>query len=390
MNNNNIGIFLNTSFIGGAERSIIHQAKIIGQKYNVTFTVYIPKINNSDSSKLQSFIRDNLQKSEISFINFPSMLYKVSRSNSNLINKLSALLSLIFTVLTIKKIKILPHNIYWCNGNKISFLIFIKALFQRFDGTYLWHFRDYLHNVGVYRYLWLFVKKAPKRFKLIFISNSKSVEKNILKVMKNYKTINLYNPVGENIKKNSNKKISKIGIASMLTPWKGIHQVILWTKLYEEELIKIGIEEVSIYGSSPYLTNDGNTCYKEQVRKLVQKMDIKLISFKGNASPEVIYKSIDLLIHPSIKKEPFGRIIVESYAAQIPILTTGLGGAGEISTDTVFMPYDYQSLYFEIEKIATNEDYKNDIILKGNQKLEDINASIERSLKEIMKESKSL
>lgn len=62
------------------------------------------------------------------------------------------------------------------------------------------------------------------------------------------------------------------------------------------------------------------------------KMDERII-FKGKLPKEEIpfaMSNVDLVIVPSIWKEPFGRVIIESYQVGTPVLASNLGGIPEV------------------------------------------------------------
>jgi glycosyltransferase involved in cell wall biosynthesis len=50
----------------------------------------------------------------------------------------------------------------------------------------------------------------------------------------------------------------------------------------------------------------------------------------GKKHLQQIVSEIDILVHASTKPEPFGRVILEAIAAQIPVIASDLGGTREI------------------------------------------------------------
>jgi glycosyltransferase involved in cell wall biosynthesis len=191
----------------------------------------------------------------------------------------------------------------------------------------------------------------------------------------------IYNPSGEKLRPRVINKIETIGIVSMLAPWKGIHQILLWASLYEEKLKKIGIKEINIYGADIYKTKGSHQNYATQLIKLKQNFPCSLINFKGNISPSIIYNTIDLLIHPVISPEPFGRILIEAFTTKIPVLSTALGGSGELAineeTAIVFSCYDYQGLFDNVKQISQNETLRNHLINNAFKKAQEIKQQVE-------------
>lgn len=75
--------------------------------------------------------------------------------------------------------------------------------------------------------------------------------------------------------------------------------------LYKKELIDLanGCEYIKFFG------------HKEDILELLQE--------------------IDILVHASIREEPFGRVIIEGMASKTPVIAPGIGGPKEIIEDGV-------------------------------------------------------
>ncbi|MBC2606289.1 glycosyltransferase family 4 protein [Pelagicoccus albus] len=56
------------------------------------------------------------------------------------------------------------------------------------------------------------------------------------------------------------------------------------------------------------------------------------VTFKGVYPIEKIFQSIDVLCVPSRWEEPFGRVIIEANAFNVPVICSGLGGMPEIAS----------------------------------------------------------
>jgi len=386
--NSSVIIILNSPTLGGAERSMIHQATMLPNNMSIEFL--LPTISGScarDREKLVQYIKHLHPNTSVSFFRFPKRLYSVSRFAPT--HALPLLLSLIFFVVRICFIRIWNANTIWCNGNKVAFPFFLAAMLRRHRGKFVWHFRDYPETSGPYKSIWKTLS-STNRIDLITISNSLSVLSSVKSAIlgdhvKHYK---LYNPVGERIEPRHRlpqHKSFNIGIVSMLAPWKGVHQIIILASLYQEELRNIGVKQISIYGGSIYKTRGEHNSYENQLKHLCEKLKCDIIKFAGNVPPQQIYSEIDLLIHTSIKPEPFGRVIVEGFQAQVPVLSTALGGAAELLADNDTLsariyPFDYAGIFKKIEEALLDEDFRSAIISHQTQTLLEINKSIEHDL----------
>lgn len=372
-------IAMNSPYLGGAERSIIHQVSLIQGK---DVKVLIPHLPNVDNSPLKELINEQLPNVEIVEIEYPQALFNASRSSS-LFTNLLALFYLPFFALKCRRF--LKEDIIWCNGNKIALPLYLAAKYFNFKGKFIWHFRDYPSLNRIYRRIWKMF--GSEKFKFTCIGNSQDVERKIREVSINQvKTFCLYNPVGEGIAKKEIKKIKNIACASMLAPWKGLHDVINMAIIFEEELIQLGVENILIFGGQIYQTSGEHAHYPNEIKQLAKKS--KLISFKGVCPPQSIYQDADLLIHSSIKEEPFGRILIEGFKANIPVISTALGGAGEIvingESGLVYRPYHYSELFLNIKSMVINERLRNDLLAGASMKLDNIEKNMKENLKKIM------
>lgn len=368
-----VGVFFNSPYLGGAERSIIHQSKIISHKYDFTF--YIPQLDGQDSINIEDLINMNFNSSTIIKVPYPEALFSVSRFGGS-INVISLLIAFIKILLTLRHLQLHSLDKLWCNGNKIATVVGIWATLFCYKGEFIWHFRDYPTLSKKFRIIWKFFSKK-RTYKFSTISNSNSVRESVRLVLASTHITHhmIYNPSGEPIEQRNIQKIETIGIVSMLAPWKGIHQILLWASLFEDELIAIGIKQINIYGADLYQTSGAHKNYATELQKLLKQFPSSLVKFKGNKQPEEIYRNIDLLIHPVISGEPFGRILMEAFTARIPVVSTALGGSGELALHNysalTFPCYDYAGLTHSIKKFAIDKNQREEIIanafLKANE-----------------------
>lgn len=354
-----VALFLNSPYLGGAERSILSQISSLRES-RIDF--YIPNIEGVDSNEVYYEVLKKFPNSKIEKYDYPRSLYKTSRSSLGKADLLLKVWGVIESFLHLRGLNLGKYDIIWTNGNKAAFPVYLYLLLYGFRNHFVWHFRDYPHNKGIFKIIWKLLGR-PTVFKKTLLANSYSVEEALRDIIKSdeceYRTV--YNPVGDvkRIPKESmNSSVQKIGVASMLAPWKGIHTIIQFEKMYREELKLLGINEISIYGGDIYATEGEHANYLSDLVKLDEKNS--LIQFKGNQAPQEIFNNIDILIHSSLRPEPFGRVIIESFAARVSVLSTCLGGSGELVIENEsgykFTPYDYVGLYKKIKKLCSLEE----------------------------------
>lgn len=151
-----------------------------------------------------------------------------------------------------------------------------------------------------------------------------------------------------------------------LHPYKGVHTTIQ------------SAHQRASWGHAVHLSivGAGDPTYEKQLRNLA-KEGKATISFQGkvpyNQLSEV-YRSHDLLLFPSIWKEPQGATYLEAMASGLPVLSTATGGQGEILKHThnamIFEASDPHSLCEQMDQIVEDEELREKIITQGRQEVE--------------------
>ena len=158
-----------------------------------------------------------------------------------------------------------------------------------------------------------------------------------------------------------------IGFAGMSAPWKGLHELYLWSSLFEKDLVEMGVSEIAVYGKNIYLTEGEHTDYGWDLKRLKKLFPSRLIVHKGLVAPEQIYSEIDVMLHLSNRPEPFGRVIMESFAHGVPCISTGLGGAGELMgsfKELIHFSYDYGGLSKKLSFLFKNKSARGELSSK--------------------------
>nr|WP_315142606.1 glycosyltransferase family 4 protein [uncultured Flavobacterium sp.] len=142
------------------------------------------------------------------------------------------------------------------------------------------------------------------------------------------KTKTIYNGViSKDIKVRSNRALNKptFLVASHLRESKGIQDLIMAVQLLPLEM-KNEIK-IDIYGDGPY---------KTQLIEKIKKYQLEdCFSFKGNQSNlNEIFSQYDYMLQPT-HMECFSLSILESLAANVPVITTNVGGNEEAVVDGI-------------------------------------------------------
>lgn len=138
-------------------------------------------------------------------------------------------------------------------------------------------------------------------------------------------------------------------VASHLRYSKGIQDLIIAVSLLTEDL-KADLN-IDIYGDGPY---------KSELLQAVKLYDLESnFNFKGNSSNlNVVYQNYDYLIQPT-HMECFSMSILESLAANVPVITTPVGGNTEVVTNNkngfVFETKEVKSLSYLLKSLIKGE-----------------------------------
>lgn len=112
-----------------------------------------------------------------------------------------------------------------------------------------------------------------------------------------------------------------VGVFSRLAAWKGQHVLL-------EALAALPDVGCIVVGDALF----GETDYAQQLSRLVAELGLgDRVRFLGhrNDVPKLM-KAVDVMVHPSIDPEPFGRTLVEAMLAGVPVVATNTGAAPDI------------------------------------------------------------
>jgi glycosyltransferase involved in cell wall biosynthesis len=112
-----------------------------------------------------------------------------------------------------------------------------------------------------------------------------------------------------------------VGVFSRLAAWKGQHVLI-------EALAGLPDVGCIVVGDALF----GEQAYAAELKQLVAARGLAgRVRFLGHRSdvPKLM-KAVDVMVHPSIDPEPFGRTLVEAMLAGVPVIATDAGAAPDI------------------------------------------------------------
>lgn len=147
---------------------------------------------------------------------------------------------------------------------------------------------------------------------------------------------------------------------SRLMPHKNIRTLIKAYLIYRDEYK--GAKKLVIVGS-PALDYQGtydladNSPFKE---------DIYFVNFVEQNDLNAIYSAAELFVFPSLS-EGFGLPVVEAMASGAPVITSNVTSLPEVAGEAAILinPLDAKELARAINKVLTNEDLRQDLIVRG-------------------------
>jgi glycosyltransferase involved in cell wall biosynthesis len=129
------------------------------------------------------------------------------------------------------------------------------------------------------------------------------------------------------------------GVFSRLAPWKGQHVVL-------DALPKVPDLQCIIAGDALF----GEEAYVRRLKDMVGTAQLgHRVHFLGHRNDVGrLMQAVDIVIHPSVDPEPFGRTLVEAMLAGVPLIATDTGAASDIleggKAGTLVKPNDADGL----------------------------------------------
>jgi lipopolysaccharide heptosyltransferase II len=122
----------------------------------------------------------------------------------------------------------------------------------------------------------------------------------------------------------------------------------------------------------------GKQGYKSELKLLIRQLGLSnYVEFLGRRSdlPDLLV-NIDVVVVPSIVKEAFGRVIIESQAVGVPVIASDIGGISEVidNDETGFLvpARDVGALADKIIEVKQNKKKAVGVVKKAREKIEKV------------------
>jgi glycosyltransferase involved in cell wall biosynthesis len=165
-----------------------------------------------------------------------------------------------------------------------------------------------------------------------------------------------------------------VGVFSRLAAWKGQHVLV-------EAVAKLPGVNCIIVGDALF----GEQDYAARLNRMVSDLGVTdRVRFLGhrNDVPKLM-KAVDVMVHPSIDPEPFGRTLVEAMLAGVPVVATNAGAAPDIleggKAGTLVPPNDAAALASAISAVLARPEQ-----LSGQLEYASVRARVHYSLNQML------
>ena len=229
----------------------------------------------------------------------------------------------------------------------------------------IWHVRDYVgQRPAMSRILAMHSRRCT-----IAVTNSRSVAEDlrtacpgISRAVPIHNGIDLekFNPVGGSADLDAlaaltrpESAVVRVGLVATMAQWKG-HEVFIraLAMLPRESRVRGYLIGGGIYRPR------GSEANLAELRRIADSLSLNgNVGFTGFVDdPAAAIRALDIVVHASIRPEPFGRVIAESMACGKPVIVAAAGGALEIVTSgqdaIAIAPCDAAALADSIRQLA--------------------------------------
>jgi glycosyltransferase involved in cell wall biosynthesis len=159
---------------------------------------------------------------------------------------------------------------------------------------------------------------------------------------------------------------------SRIAPWKGIHVLVAAFEFLQSKS-NVHIGRSTIAGGSFF----GEESYRDSIAARLRRIDIDVAMPGHLSSVGELLHSHDVLVHCSVKPEPFGQVLVQGMAAGLVVIATREGGPSEIIEDGVsgflYESGDARELANLMERLANDPQLRARVAASAIERAEDFN-----------------
>jgi glycosyltransferase involved in cell wall biosynthesis len=228
-----------------------------------------------------------------------------------------------------RRLRALDADLVHTNSLKAALYGGVAARLARVPAV--WHIRDriasdYLPLSAVY-----LVRVASRVLPAAVVANSQAT----LDTLPGIRSASvLYNPVVPDAVEPVHTRQrhggeTTIGMVGRLAPWKG-QDVFLdaFAQAFRGTSVRARVIGSALFGEDEYAAS-----LRRRAEQLGIAEQVEFRGFREDVWSEL--QELDVLVHSSVRPEPFGQVVLEGMAAHVPVIAAAAGGPAELLTDGV-------------------------------------------------------
>jgi glycosyltransferase involved in cell wall biosynthesis len=236
----------------------------------------------------------------------------------------------------------------------------------------IWHVRDRIATDYLPRPAVVLVRVASRFLPAAVVANSLATLETLPAVRS--KSV-LYNPVVpdavellptvERVETTG----TTIGMVGRFAPWKG-QDVFLaaFARAFRGTAVRARVIGSALFGEEAYAES-----LRRQAERLGIAGQVEFRGFREDVWAEL--RELDVLVHCSVRPEPFGQVVLEGLAAGVPVIAAGAGGPTELITDGVngvlTTPGDSAELAAAMRRLVDDPDLRERLAAAGRRRSRD-------------------
>lgn len=190
----------------------------------------------------------------------------------------------------------------------------------------------------------------------------------------------LYNPVQPPPSASAAERPLTVGMIGRLAPWKGQHVFLTaFAEAFGGTEVRAHIVGSALFGEDAYASS-----LVTKAADLGVSRQVEFRGFREDVWDELA--QLDVLVHASVRPEPFGQVVLEGLAAGVPVVAADAGGPAEVITNEVdgllVRPDDPSALAQTLRTVAADPELRARLGAAGRIRSKDfaIESTVERLL----------
>jgi glycosyltransferase involved in cell wall biosynthesis len=157
-----------------------------------------------------------------------------------------------------------------------------------------------------------------------------------------------------------------IGMVGRLAPWKG-QDVFLdaFAQAFRGTSVRAHVVGSALFGEDEYAAS-----LPRQAERLAIGGQVEFRGFREDVWAEL--GELDVLVHCSVRPEPFGQVVLEGMAAGVPVIAAAVGGPAELITNGVdgllTTPGDAAELAAAMRRLADEPDLRANLAATAHER----------------------